>query len=75
MESVLASLVGLIAAAAIYLILSRALIRVLLGIMLRALWMCVTKKVTWRGTAYQHVMAAKLPDAKPSEVSAAERTL
>jgi len=34
MESVLASLVGLIAAAAIYLILSRALIRVLLGIML-----------------------------------------
>jgi glycosyltransferase involved in cell wall biosynthesis len=47
----------------------------LLGIMCRALWMCVTKKVTWRGTAYQHNMAAKLPEVKPSEVSAAERTL
>jgi chlorobactene glucosyltransferase len=47
----------------------------LLGIMLRALWMCVTKKVTWRGTAYQHVMAAKLPDAKPAEVAPVERTL
>jgi glycosyltransferase involved in cell wall biosynthesis len=47
----------------------------LLGIMIRALYMCVTKKVTWRGTAYQHVMAAKLPDAKQSDVPAAERTL
>lgn len=47
----------------------------LLGIMIRALYMCVTKKVTWRGTAYQHVMAAKLPDAKQADVPAAQRTL
>lgn len=47
----------------------------LLGIMIRALYMCVTKKVTWRGTAYQHVMAAKLPEAKQADVPAAQRTL
>jgi len=26
----------------------------------RALWMCFTKKVEWRGTAYQHTMSAKV---------------
>ncbi len=32
----------------------------LLGIFARALQMCVTKKVEWRGTAYSHTMAATL---------------
>jgi cellulose synthase/poly-beta-1,6-N-acetylglucosamine synthase-like glycosyltransferase len=32
----------------------------LLGIFARALQMCVTKKVEWRGTAYSHTMAAQL---------------
>jgi glycosyltransferase involved in cell wall biosynthesis len=32
----------------------------LLGIFARALKMCVTKKVEWRGTAYSHTMAASL---------------
>lgn len=32
----------------------------LLGIFGRALWMCVTKKVEWRGTAYSHKMASQL---------------
>jgi hypothetical protein len=32
----------------------------LLGIFARALKMCVTKKVEWRGTAYSHTMAATL---------------
>jgi len=40
----------------------------LLAIMLRALWMCMTKKVTWRGTSYGHVMAPKLTDVKPPAV-------
>ncbi|MDB5297700.1 MAG: glycosyl transferase [Phycisphaerales bacterium] len=33
---------------------------VLMRIFGRALRMCVTKKVEWRGTAYQHTMAAKI---------------
>jgi hypothetical protein len=32
----------------------------LLGIFARALKMCVTKKVEWRGTAYSHTMASTL---------------
>ncbi len=32
----------------------------LLGIFARALRMCVTKKVEWRGTAYSHTMATTL---------------
>ncbi len=32
----------------------------LMMIFFRALKMCVTKKVEWRGTAYSHTMAAKL---------------
>lgn len=35
-----------------------------MGIMLRAIWMCFTKQVTWRGTSYAHVMAPKLADVK-----------
>lgn len=37
----------------------------LLGIFARALKMCVTKKVEWRGTAYSHTMAATLGVRKP----------
>ena len=37
----------------------------LLGIFARALHMCVTKKVEWRGTAYSHTMAATLDPAHP----------
>jgi glycosyltransferase involved in cell wall biosynthesis len=33
----------------------------LLAIMFRALKMCVTKKVEWRGTTYAHTMASNLP--------------
>ena len=32
----------------------------LLGIFARALQMCVTKKVEWRGTAYSHTMATTI---------------
>ena len=35
----------------------------LLMIMLRALKMCITKKVEWRGTAYSHTMAQDLSAA------------
>ena len=31
-----------------------------MGIFLKALKMCVTKKVEWRGTAYSHTMAQDL---------------
>jgi hypothetical protein len=34
-----------------------------LMILLRALRMCVTKKVEWRGTAYSHTMAQQLTTA------------
>ena len=37
----------------------------LLGIFARALHMCVTKKVEWRGTAYSHTMAATLNAGQP----------
>jgi hypothetical protein len=37
----------------------------LLGIFARALWMCVTKKVEWRGTAYSHTMQATLTPGQP----------
>jgi glycosyltransferase involved in cell wall biosynthesis len=37
----------------------------LLGIFARALHMCVTKKVEWRGTAYSHTMAATLDPVPP----------
>jgi chlorobactene glucosyltransferase len=44
----------------------------LMGIFARALRMCVTKKVEWRGTAYSHTMASKLPgDATQSGAKAA----
>ncbi len=39
-----------------------------LMIMLRSVWMCVTKKVTWRGTSYGHVMASKLTEVKPAAI-------
>ena len=35
----------------------------LLGILLQALKMCITKKVEWRGTAYSHTMAQDLSGA------------
>ena len=35
----------------------------------RGLLMCFTKKVEWRGTAYQHTMAAKI-DAPPTPADA-----
>jgi chlorobactene glucosyltransferase len=35
----------------------------LLGIFFRSIWMCVTRKVEWRGTAYSHTMAAELSAA------------
>ena len=38
----------------------------LLGIFWRALKMCVTKKVEWRGTAYSHTMASALTAAPPA---------
>ena len=41
----------------------------LISIMIRGIWMCITKKVTWRGTSYGHVMAPKLADVKPIESS------
>lgn len=37
----------------------------LLGIFARALHMCVTKKVEWRGTAYSHTMATTLGQGQP----------
>lgn len=37
----------------------------LLGIFARALQMCVTKKVEWRGTAYSHTMAPTLNSGQP----------
>ncbi len=39
----------------------------LIAIMIRGIWMCITKKVTWRGTSYAHVMAPKLADVTPVE--------
>jgi uncharacterized BrkB/YihY/UPF0761 family membrane protein len=38
----------------------------LMGIFGRALRMCVTKKVEWRGTAYAHTMVPKLTDGSPA---------
>ncbi|HEY2573218.1 MAG TPA: glycosyltransferase family 2 protein, partial [Verrucomicrobiaceae bacterium] len=39
----------------------------LLWILLRALKMCITRKVEWRGTAYSHTMAQNLAAAAKSE--------
>ena len=38
----------------------------LMAIFARALTMCVTKKVEWRGTAYSHTMASKLTTSTPT---------
>jgi glycosyltransferase involved in cell wall biosynthesis len=37
----------------------------LMAIFARALRMCITKKVEWRGTAYSHKMASKLTSSTP----------
>jgi chlorobactene glucosyltransferase len=39
----------------------------LLGILFRALWMCVTKKVEWRGTSYGHTMTTQLTVPSPGQ--------
>jgi hypothetical protein len=41
----------------------------LLLIFLRALRMCITKKVEWRGTAYSHTMTQNLVSAQNAKSS------
>jgi hypothetical protein len=41
----------------------------LLLIFLRALRMCITKKVEWRGTSYSHTMASQLAPAQHAKAS------
>jgi chlorobactene glucosyltransferase len=41
----------------------------LMGIFIKALKMCVTKKVEWRGTAYSHTMAQELEPAAGQPVA------
>jgi glycosyltransferase involved in cell wall biosynthesis len=43
----------------------------LMAIFARALRMCVTKKVEWRGTAYSHTMASELTGSTPTGARAA----
>ena len=38
---------------------------VLDAILLRAIWMCLTGRVTWRGTVYGPAVAAAQPVSKP----------
>jgi hypothetical protein len=34
----------------------------LLWIFIRSVWMCLTKKVEWRGTSYSHTMSTQMPE-------------